>query len=311
MRGSAKRKRGSKPSLPTDSPAARRTCTGAAAAATDPTAPAEPPTLVECEGDWATSLRVVRDEGHFLDAVLAVSGGKEIHAHKAVLIAHSPFLHGLFTSGLAESAQDRVELTDTDSAAVEAIVDCFYSGQVSLTPASVCATIRTAHTLHVGAVEKAAGEFFVSRLEPATVVPALAGFTSEFVASTTGRELHRRCVEYAQDHFADCVAERSFVESMTNAETVAEIMRGDSVTVSEQDVLTAIRAWVAHDENARSPALSTLLLCVRFPTMSDKEQLEFFSDPLFLSLWRQSEQAAAVAAKLAKECTAAFARSVE
>ena len=31
-----------------------------------------------------------------------------------MLVAHSPFLHGLFTSGLAESAQSRVELLDID-----------------------------------------------------------------------------------------------------------------------------------------------------------------------------------------------------
>ena len=55
---------------------------------------------------------------------------------------------------------------------------------------------------------------------------------------------------------------------------VAKIMQGDAVTVSEQDVLAAIRAWLAHDESARRSALAKLLPCVRFPTMSDEAQLE-------------------------------------
>ena len=37
-------------------------------------------------------------------------------------------------------------------AAAEAIVDCVYSGKVALTPASVCAVIRTAHALQVAGV---------------------------------------------------------------------------------------------------------------------------------------------------------------
>ena len=78
-RASAKRKRGSAPVTPAGSPAARRARGGGAAAAA--AAPAEPPTLVECEGSWATSLRVARGDGHFLDAVLTVSGGKEARAH--------------------------------------------------------------------------------------------------------------------------------------------------------------------------------------------------------------------------------------
>ena len=46
----------------------------------------------------------------------------------------SPYLHGLLTSGLAESAAQSQELTleDMDGRAVEAVVDCMYSGKLAL-----------------------------------------------------------------------------------------------------------------------------------------------------------------------------------
>ena len=40
-----------------------------------------------------------------------VAGGQKIEAHKVVLTSLSPYLHGLLTSGLAESAAQSQELT--------------------------------------------------------------------------------------------------------------------------------------------------------------------------------------------------------
>ena len=68
-----------------------------------------------------------------------------------------------------------------DGRAVEAVIDCMYSGKLALLPRSVTGIIHAANLLQVGAVEKAAGEFFVSKLEPSTAADAL-GFAAERVA---------------------------------------------------------------------------------------------------------------------------------
>lgn len=308
-RADAKRKRGSSP--PTDSLDSlqlSRTSSAGASRASRAVESDQPVELVGCEGHWATTLRKARDDGHFLDCTLVVSGGVEIRAHKAVLISHSPFLHGLFTSGLAESQRDRIELNTIDGRAVEAIVDCFYCGKVALTATSVCAVIRTAHELQVDAVELAAIQYFVDRLEPSSAVAALAGgFASEFVASARGLELQRKCLEYVQVRFGECVAEPTFAEQL-DVPTLAQLLEGESIAVPEQDVLAAVRAWVQHDPATRRLALQQLLPCVRIPTLPDEVQVAFFSDPLFLSLMQQSP---AVAGQIAKECSTAFARTVE
>ena len=154
----------------------------------------------------------IRDR--FLDIAL-LAGQKEIKAHKNILVSYSPYLHGLLTSGLAESAQagDEVRVGDagTDGRAVEAIVDCFYSGKLALSSSSVTAVIGAANLLQVGAVEKAAGEFFVSKLEPSTAADAL-GFAAERVeCGEHATSLHEKCVEYAIEHFAAVSREASFL----------------------------------------------------------------------------------------------------
>ena len=76
-------------------------------------------------------MRRQREAGQFIDVTLIV-GGRKIPAHKIVLVGLSPYVEGLLTSGLAESQQGcdtlRIGDEDTDGRAVEAIVDCFYSG---------------------------------------------------------------------------------------------------------------------------------------------------------------------------------------
>ena len=129
---SAKRKRGSAPvSPPADGPAARRARGSGASGRAAVEVEVE---SGEC-GEWATAMKAARDEGQLIDFALC-AGGLKIDAHKLVLISLSPYLKGLLTSGLAESAAQSEELTlqDMDGCgrAVEAVVNCMYSGKLSL-----------------------------------------------------------------------------------------------------------------------------------------------------------------------------------
>ena len=106
----------------------------------------------------------------------------------------------LLPSGLAESKQGGDELkigdAETDGRAVEAIVDCFYSGQLSLSSSTVSSVIRTADLLRVDAVEKEACDFFVESLEVSTACEALAFAAAHSGGGEHARGLHGRCAAY-------------------------------------------------------------------------------------------------------------------
>ena len=200
--GSSTCKRRSSPSTAAESPAKRRTTRGGGGASA--AAPvADPPTLVPVEGQWSQPMRSAREAGDFVDITLLV-GDRKIPTHKLVLVSHSPYLHGLLTSGLAESSQggDTLKVGDggTDGRAVEAIVDCFYSGQLSLSGSTVSSVIRTANLLAVSAVEKAACDFFVESLEPSTACEALAFAAAHTACGEHARVLHERCAGYMVEH---------------------------------------------------------------------------------------------------------------
>ena len=74
------------------------------------------------------SLHAMRRAGQFTDVTL-VAGDREVHAHKNVLAACSPYFYAMFT-GFDESRRDRVVLGNIDPAALETLVEYVYTAKV-------------------------------------------------------------------------------------------------------------------------------------------------------------------------------------
>eukprot|EP01048_Picozoa_sp_COSAG05_P030552 COSAG05_NODE_10674_length_552_cov_1.143488_1_plen_127_part_10 len=123
----AKRKRTS----PSASPATSRRTRSSEAAEAEEEAPVQ--VTVTGHQPLPDFLAAQRQRGQFLDVALNV-GDVCIAAHKCVIVGYSPYLAGLFTSGLAESSQAAASgptiIQDIDGAAVAACVDCMYSGSI-------------------------------------------------------------------------------------------------------------------------------------------------------------------------------------
>jgi hypothetical protein len=255
-------------------------------------------------------MRSAREQGKFIDITLLV-GGRKISAHKNVLVGLSPYLHGLLTSGLAESKEggDTLKIgdEDTDGRAVEAIVDCFYSGQLTLSCVTVSSVIRTANLLGVDAVEKAACDFFVERIEPSTACEALAFAAAHAECGEHARGLHAQCVEYVVGHFADCCAEASFLD--LPCEAVAEVIGSDELAVEEAGVASAVRAWFDHDAADRAGSLKALLQLVRWPLLPVEKRLALWDEPLLKCMMRPDDEARALGMKLLLECSPDFVKS--
>jgi hypothetical protein len=310
---SSTRKRRSTSATPAGSPAKRRSTRGAGASA-EAAPVADPPTLVPVPppagSQWCVALQRPREDGKFIDITL-LAGERKIPTHKLVLVGLSPYLDGLLTSGLAESKQGGAELKlgddSTDGRAVEAIVDCFYSGQLSLSQSTVSSVIRTANLLGVDTVEKAACDFFVESIETSTACEALGFAAAHAECGEHARGLHVQCVEYMVDHFAECSAEPSFLE--LSCEAVAEVIGSDDLAVEEAAVVAAVRAWFDHDVAGRAGSLTVMMGLVRWPLLPVEAQLKLSKEPLFHRMVLQGPGDRALGMELLLECSAGFAGS--
>jgi hypothetical protein len=311
---SSKCKRRSTSTAGAESPAKRRSTRGGGGASAAAAPVADSPTLVPvappATGDWCTSLQRPREDGKFIDITL-LAGERKIPTHKLVLVGLSPYLDGLLTSGFAESKQggDTLKIGDdsTDGRAVEAIVDCFYSGQLSLSQSTVSSVIRTANLLGVGVVEKAACDFFVESIEPSTACEALGFAAAHSECGEHARGLHERCVGYVVDHFAECSAEASFLE--LPCEAVVEVIGSDDLPVEEAAVVSAVRAWFDRDTAGRAGSLTMLMPLVRWPLLPVDARLQLSKEPLLVHTMRLDDEARALGMELLLESGAEFAQA--
>ena len=304
-RASAKRKRGSAPvSPPSDDGrvvAQRFQIGSGGASAVVAAEQEEPPTLVEVQGTWVEVMQPAREARQFIDVTL-LAAGRRIEAHRIVLVSLSPYIAGLLTSGLAESATQSQELTleDMDGRAVEAVVDCMYSGKLALSSHTVTAVIRVANILQVGAAEKAAAEFFASRLEPSTAADAL-GFAAERAeCGEHAKALHESCMQYAVEHFAAVSHEASFCS--LPAETVVGLIGRDELPVDEHDVVSVVRRWFEHDAEGRRESLKELMPLIRWPLLPVDARLGLPNEPLFGILGALGGESRKLSFRLMLEC---------
>ena len=68
--------------------------------------------------------------------VLLVAEGVEVHAHKMILAACSPYFYAMFTS-FEESKADRITLQGLDGQALVLLIDYVYSSEVLVTEENV------------------------------------------------------------------------------------------------------------------------------------------------------------------------------
>jgi hypothetical protein len=342
----AKRKRPSVPASPIDSPAKRRGSAGGAkyATAADPlvSVTVEPPP----GSSWCLAMRRPRDAGQFIDITLVrrtpkynwfvlayrpyvllyslcyachgmaccsryqVAGGRKIPAHKAVLVGLSSYLEGLLTSGLVEShhhgGQD-LRIGEVDGRAVEAIVECMYSGELSLSRATVSNVIHAANLFDVASIEAAACDFFVDSLDPSTAHEALSFAAAHATRGSHAHELHKRCLEYVAKHFEQCSAGQSFLD--LPCEVVAELTGSNNLLVAEEAVLAAVRSWYVHDAASRQASLKALIPLIRWPLLPVETQLKLWEEPLILRALQLDDGAKILVAKILLECSSHFVAS--
>jgi hypothetical protein len=198
-----------------------------------------------------------------------------------------------------------------DGPAVQAIVDSFYSGKLSLSCTTVSSVIVTANQLAVDAAEKAACDFLVESLETSTACEALEFADFHRTCGVHASRLLVQCREYVVDHFAECSVQPSFVE--LPGLVVAELIASDDLPVEEVEVLDAVRVWLNHKATIPSAGDdidgTKLLALVRWPLLPLHVQLGLPDEPLLRRMMLTNDAACRLGLQLLNECSGEFGDS--
>jgi len=69
-------------------------------------------------------------DGTLCDVTIKSQDGKEIHAHKCVLVSNSEYFDKMFVGAFKETTQDVVQINDISSNALKNFIDFMYTGEL-------------------------------------------------------------------------------------------------------------------------------------------------------------------------------------
>lgn len=208
-------------------------------------------------------LHLLRKENSMCDATLSVEG-KKFPVHRNVLCASSAYFQVMFTSGMAESFADHVEIHGIQADIFDAILDFIYTGKVEVSEDNVQQLLPASKMLQIEDIEVICCDFLKHELDSSNCVGiyTFSDAHSCFNLSKSALDfIHRNFVEVSkQDEFLQ-LTKTSLLEMLESEELKIE---------SEEQVFEAAMRWVVHDLSRGREALGNILEQIRLPLVSPK-----------------------------------------
>ncbi|XP_066015193.1 actin-binding protein IPP-like [Pocillopora verrucosa] len=208
-------------------------------------------------------LHLLRKENSMCDATLSVEG-KKFPVHRNVLSASSAYFQVMFTSGMAESFADHVEIHGIQADIFDAILDFIYTGKVEVSEDNVQQLLPASKMLQIEDIEVICCDFLKHELDSSNCVGiyTFSDAHSCFNLSKSALDfIHRNFVEVSkQDEFLQ-LTKTSLLQMLESEELKIE---------SEEQVFEAAMRWVVHDLSRGREALGNILEQIRLPLVSPK-----------------------------------------
>lgn len=211
-----------------------------------------------------TNLTAMWRSGQLCDVKIAVDSGKHFAAHKIVLAAGSDFFKALFTSGMKDSDNSTVTVSEISSDVMSAILTFLYEKRVSVTPSTLAAIMRAASQLEIASLLALSSSFLAETLSVETCIAtwdvALAMARPELAFLLVA------CESMAEAKFEQLSSRTEFAS--LSAAQITPLLKSDETSATEEIVFKALTSWLS----ARQPPLPQasaleLLSLIRYPLM--------------------------------------------
>jgi kelch-like protein 1/4/5 len=197
-----------------------------------------------------------------LTDVTLVCGQVEIPAHKIILVSASDYFSAMFTGGMVEAANPRVEIHGIDSQVLPLLVDFCYTGKIDLHEDTVEALMTAACLLQLPTVRDACSAFFRKLLHPSNCVGIRL-----FADAQCCLNLRDAAKIYMEDNFQEVIKNQEFL--LLPVTEVVNILSSDDLNVpSEEIIFQAFMDWINYDFANRKADAARLLACIRLPLLS-------------------------------------------
>ncbi|KAG1697206.1 Kelch-like protein 20 [Nymphon striatum] len=196
----------------------------------------------------------LRKHRELCDVVLVVAARK-IFAHRVILSACSPYFNAMFTGKFIFLLTEH---------AMELLIDFAYTSHIVVEESNVQTLLPAACLLQMAEIQEICCEFLKRQLDPSNCLGIRA-----FADTHSCRELLRIADKFTQHNFQEVMESEEFLLLPCNQ--LIDIISSDELNVrTEEQVFSAIMAWVKYNITERRPQLSLVLQHVRMPLLSPK-----------------------------------------
>lgn len=247
--------------------------------------------LIQHSYEMFETLNKMRENQSLTDVVLRVKG-KEFHAHRVILAASSRYFDAMFSSGMKESLQTEVQLTELflTERAFELLLHFIYTSFLPLTEANVLDILEAADHLQISGAIKKCSLYILNNLreEKFTIETKLK--ICRVAENHNLAELHEEIVHAIALQFGEICSEKAFMENVTSDELLLLLTRNDLSVPSETFLFQTVISWIKADRENRLLYTAQLLDKVRLALvdvmvlLGELESEEFKSKPECFSL---------------------------
>lgn len=203
-------------------------------------------------------INEMRADGCLCDVTLIV-GTNRINAHRLVLASCSNYFRAMFTSEMAESRQQEVQMVDIAANTLQALIDFCYTGEISIADVNVQSILPAACLLQLNEIQEVCCEFLKKQLDPTNCLGIRA-----FADTHACRDLMRIADKFTHHNFQDVAASEEF--ALLPLPQLVDIISSEELNVrSEETVFAAVMAWIRYDLPNRRHLLPEVLQHVRLP----------------------------------------------
>lgn len=208
-------------------------------------------------------LHSLRKENSMCDATLSV-GGKEFPVHRIILSASSSYFQVMFTSGMAESYLDHVEIHGIHADIFSSILDFIYTGQVEVNEDNVQQLLPASKMLQVEDIEVMCCEFLKHELDSSNCVGIY-----QFSDAHSCSPLSKSALDFIHRNFVDVSKQDEFLQLTKSA--LLQLLESEELKIEcEEQVFEAAMRWALHDLTRGREALGQILERIRLPLISPK-----------------------------------------
>ncbi|KAK6179811.1 hypothetical protein SNE40_012082 [Patella caerulea] len=201
------------------------------------------------------------------DVVLVVEG-KSLLAHKLVLASCSDYFFEKFSDGKDKPGCNQIELQDIKSSAMMSILECMYTGRISLTQNTIKDVLSAATVLGFLGIHEACEQYLVEHL---TIDNC---FMYMDTACTYDLELlSKHSIEMAAKNFQTATKKVDF-RYVPVEQLLLLLKRNDLEVKNEYMVFERVLNWIEVDKQRRIEYAPELLGAVRLPLLSPSEIID-------------------------------------